>query len=109
MSRRVALFGGSFDPIHHGHLIVARVMVERLDLDEIIFLPSACPPHKPEGVLADPAHRAEMVKLAIEGEPSFELSDFDLARAGPSYTIETVEHFRRTLGDETALHWIIAT
>lgn len=107
MSRRVALYGGSFDPIHHGHLIVARLMVERLDLDEIIFLPSACPPHKPGEALAEPAHRARMVSLAIEKERPFEFSDFDLARTGLSYTVETVEHFRQKLGNETALHWII--
>ena len=107
MSRRVALYGGSFDPIHHGHLIVARSVSEQLDLDKVVFLPSASPPHKSGESLADPSRRAEMVKLAIEGEPQFELSDFDLVRAGPSYTIETVEHFRQTFGDQTALFWII--
>ena len=121
MSQRIALFGGSFDPIHHGHLIVARSVAERVSLDKIIFLPSALPPHKQGEALADPAHRAAMVALAIQSEAQpangvcqsasrlcrFEMSDFDLMRSGPSYTIDTIEHFRRTLGREVELHWII--
>lgn len=107
MSVRLGLFGGSFDPIHCGHLIVARAVAEQLDLERIIFLPSARPPHKEREHLADPAHRARMVKLAIEGELLFEFSDFDLAREGPSYTIDTVMHFRELLGPRAVLHWII--
>ena len=110
MSQRIALFGGSFDPIHRGHLIVARSVAERVPLEKIIFLPSASPPHKQGEALADPSHRAAMVALAIQGETQpcqFEMSDFDLTRTGPSYTIDTVEHFRRTLGNEVELHWII--
>lgn len=107
MSRGVALYGGSFDPIHHGHLIVARAVAEQLELERVIFLPSATPPHKQDEALADPTHRAAMVALAIQDEPLFEMSDFDLTRGGPSYTIDTVEHFRRALGDDVSLHWII--
>lgn len=107
MPTRIGLYGGSFDPIHNGHLIVARAIAERLGLERVIFLPSATPPHKPEEELLDPAHRAEMVKLAIQDEPSFEFSDFDLTRSGPSYTIDTVMHFRRLLGRDADLHWII--
>jgi nicotinate-nucleotide adenylyltransferase len=97
---RVALFGGSFDPIHFGHLIVARSVAEPLELDRVVFLPSAHPPHKGAGDLALSEHRAAMVKLAIAGEPLFEFSDFDLTRPGPTYTIETVEHFMRQGGSK---------
>ena len=107
MPTRIGLYGGSFDPIHNGHLIVARAIAERVGLERVIFLPSATPPHKPEEELLDPARRAEMVKLAIQDEPSFEFSDFDLTRSGPSYTIDTVAHFRQLLGREAGLHWII--
>ncbi|MGB2985025.1 MAG: nicotinate-nucleotide adenylyltransferase [Phycisphaerae bacterium] len=103
----IGLYGGSFDPIHCGHLIVARAIAERLDLGRVIFLPTARPPHKAGGRLADPAHRAEMVKLAIADEPVFEFSDYDLTREGPSYTIDTVNHFRKLLGRDVDLHWII--
>lgn len=107
MVRRVGLYGGSFNPIHHGHLIVARAVAERLRLDRVILLPSARPPHKGDRKLLDAPHRAAMVKLAIEGEPLFEFSDFDLTREGPSYTIDTVTHFGELLGPQVELHWII--
>jgi nicotinate-nucleotide adenylyltransferase len=106
-SRRIGLFGGSFDPIHNGHLIIARAIAERVDLERVILLPSKRPPHKQAERLADADHRAEMVKLAIQGEPLFEFSDFDLAREGPSYTIDTVMHFRQRRGAEIELCWII--
>ncbi len=109
MALRIGLYGGSFDPIHHGHLIVARAVAEQLELDRVIFLPSARPPHKDGDNLAPTAHRAALVKLAIAGEPRFEFSDYDLTRGGPSYTIDTVQHFRKVLGDQVVLHWIIGT
>lgn len=104
---RIALYGGSFDPIHHGHLIAARGAVESLSLDRLIFLPTAHPPHKGVDVGLDPAHRGEMVRLAIEGESAFSLDDHDLKRPGPTYTIDTVEHFKRALGEGVVLHWLI--
>ena len=107
MSQKIGLYGGSFNPIHNGHLIVARAVAERLDLERLIFLPSANPPHKETETLAASAHRAEMVRLAIEPEPAFEFSDFDLTRKGPSYTIDTVAHFRNESGAGVELCWII--
>jgi len=108
---RVALYGGSFDPIHNGHLIVARAVVETLGLDRVIFLPSARPPHKSAEDLTPPLHRSAMVKLAIENEPLFEFSAFEMethaSRTGPSYTIDTVVHFRSLYGVDTRLYWII--
>ncbi len=107
MSQRVGLYGGSFDPIHHGHLIVARAIAEKLDLERIILLPTATPPHKDGESLADPTHRARMVELAAEDESLFEFNDFDLTRSGPSYTIDTVAFFQERLGKHAVLHWII--
>ncbi len=107
MAERIALFGGSFDPVHFGHLIVARAIAERLDLDRVILLPSGSPPHKEADALADAEHRAEMVELAIAGEPVFGISDFDRSRSGPSYTIDTVRHFRDRFGPDARLYWII--
>ncbi len=107
MPERIGLYGGSFDPIHCGHLIVAREIGECLNLARVIFLPSARPPHKGEGDLAAPEHRSAMVELAIKEEPLFEFSDFDLDREGPSYTVETIAAFRRKFGPSSVLHWII--
>ena len=107
MATQIALFGGSFNPIHTGHLISARSIVEQLRLDRFVFLPSAQPPHKGGGALLDGRHRAAMIELAIEGESVFEFSDYDLTREGPSYTIDTVAHFRETLGMDIILYWVI--
>lgn len=104
---RVGLFGGSFNPIHHGHLIAARAVAESAGLARVVFLPCRQPPHKHENDLLDGARRGEMVKLAIAGEPIFSFSDYDLTRQGPSFTIDTVRHFRAELGRDAELCWII--
>lgn len=104
---RVGLYGGSFNPIHNGHLIVAGAMGDQLKLDRVILLPSANPPHKQSESLLDSNHRAEMVRLAIQGVPLFSLSDHDLKGNGPSYTIDTVAHFRSELGEQVELYWMI--
>lgn len=104
----VALYGGSFNPVHHAHLIAARAVAENLSISRVILIPSATPPHKQSSSdLADAGHRLEMVRLAIAGEPLFEASDIEIRRSGPSYTIHTVEAFRKTLGGSVPLYWII--
>ena len=107
MTERVGLYGGSFNPIHCAHLIVARAVAEHFDLTRVILLPSAQPPHKQTAELLPAKHRVKMIRLAIQDEHLFELSDFDLKTKGPSYTIETVQHFRESLGAQVELHWII--
>lgn len=107
MSERIGLYGGSFDPIHHGHLIVTRWVAETLSLDRVILLPSAHPPNKPPDALAPASHRGEMVRLAIAGDPLFTYSDYDVTRPGPTYTVQTVTHFHKELGSRVALFWII--
>ena len=103
----IALFGGTFDPIHCGHLIVARCVLERLSLDGVTFIPSANPPHKGRADLSDVAHRLAMVERAIDAEPGFACDDCEARRTGPSYTLDTVMHFRARLGPEATIHWII--
>lgn len=107
MSQRIGLYGGSFNPIHLGHLIIARTVAEIARLDRLIFLPSHSPPHKTQHQLLDAAHRATMVRLAIAEEPLFEFSDFDMTRTGPTYTIDTVLHFREVLPAGSKLFWLI--
>jgi nicotinate-nucleotide adenylyltransferase len=93
-SRRIALYGGTFDPVHHGHLIMARDAIDLLSLDRVIFIPAAISPHK-LGTLPAPAHlRSKMLAQAISGYPQFEMDDRELYREGPSYTIDTVEAMR---------------
>jgi nicotinate-nucleotide adenylyltransferase len=88
---RVALFGGTFDPIHHGHLIMARDALELLGLERVIFIPAAISPHKLHTHPVPAPLRAEMVRAAIAGEPRFAMDELELHRPGPSYTIDTVE------------------
>ncbi len=104
---RIALYGGSFNPIHHGHLIIARAVAEILDIDRVILLPSRMPPHKHAPDLAPGDHRATMVQAAIAGDPLFEASDHDLTCEGPSYTANTVAAFRQKLAPKDELIWIL--
>jgi nicotinate-nucleotide adenylyltransferase len=88
---RVGVFGGSFNPIHFGHLLLADEICEILDLDRVLFVPAAEPPHKPPVDLAPARHRFQMTALAIREHPRFEVSDVELRRSGPSYTVQTLE------------------
>lgn len=87
---RTGVFGGSFNPIHYGHLLMADQVQELLGLDRVLFVPAAAPPHKAAADLAAPEHRHAMVALAVASHPGFELSDVELRRPGPSYTVDTL-------------------
>ena len=91
---RTAVFGGSFNPIHYGHLLLADEVLEALGLDRVLFVPAAQPPHKLDAQLAPAPDRYAMVELAIAGHPKFAVSDLELRRAGPSYTVDTLEALR---------------
>ena len=100
--RCIGLLGGTFDPIHFGHLRMAQELAESLSLDEVRFIPSANPPHKaPPLVSAE--HRAAMVQLAIAGNPTFKFDDRELHRTGASYTIDTLLSLRSELVQNTSL------
>jgi nicotinate-nucleotide adenylyltransferase len=91
---RLGLYGGTFDPIHHGHLILAREAIETLDLEQLVFIPAALSPHKLTTAPVPGALRRDMVAAAIAGEPRFTLDDSEIRRGGHSFTIDTVEHLR---------------
>lgn len=92
--RSIGVMGGTFDPIHLGHLAVAEEAREALGLDQILFVPAGLPPHKPDGAVASTEDRVAMVQLAIAGNPAFALSRVDVDRSGPSYTTETMALLR---------------
>lgn len=100
------LFGGTFDPVHHGHLIVSRAVAEALGVAKVVLIPAANPPHKP-GAVASAQQRLEMLRLAIEGEDLFEISTVELHRQGSSYTLDTLLELRRTLGADLQFKWLI--
>jgi nicotinate-nucleotide adenylyltransferase len=95
---RVAVFGGSFNPIHYGHLLLADQVQEILGLDRVLFVPVGMPPHKGQSELAPAPDRHAMVALAIAGHPAFAVSDLELRRPGLSYTIETIRALRAASG-----------
>jgi nicotinate-nucleotide adenylyltransferase len=100
-----AIFGGTFDPIHVAHLHVAHKAKEDLGLETVIFMPSANPPHKQGKKVTDPYLRYEMVKMAIRGEPGFQISDYELNSTGLSYTYKTLQYFNEVEPD-TDWHFI---
>ena len=104
---RIGLFGGTFNPIHLGHLRAALEVKEGFGLDEIVLIPAAIPPHKMPGMVADAADRLAMLNLAIEDTSGLNTSDVELKRLGPSYTIDTVHHFKHTLPDKSAIYLIM--
>ena len=116
MVKHVVVMGGTFDPIHHGHLIVARTVAEHFGFDRITLMPVAMPPHR-SGTKGDAAagqdarqwgrRRLAMIRLAIRGETLFEVSDLELRRPPPSYTIDTLLELRRLHGPTARLHWIV--
>jgi nicotinate-nucleotide adenylyltransferase len=98
--------GGTFDPVHNGHLAVAQQARERFSLDRVLFIPNREPPHKKPYAVSPAEVRYEMVVLAIAGRDGFEASSMELERRGPSYTIDTLKELRRRLGDEAELFFI---
>lgn len=92
---KVGIMGGTFDPIHLGHLLAAERAGEACGLDEVWFMPASVPPHKLHAPLASADHRLEMVKRAVDGNPRFRVTDFELARGGTSYTVDTVTELKR--------------
>ena len=95
--QRVGVFGGTFDPVHLGHLIVAAEMRHALDLDRVLFVPAARPPHKATRPIGDDAHRLAMLGLALADNPAFEISTVELDRPGLSYTSDTLAALSTTL------------
>jgi nicotinate-nucleotide adenylyltransferase len=99
--KKIGIYGGTFDPIHHGHLIVAREALERLGADEVIFIPARVSPLRKTAPIARDEIRLLMIQAAIEKEPGFAVDDCELRRPPPSYTIDTVEQIRRLKSNAT--------
>ncbi|MFW5995634.1 MAG: nicotinate-nucleotide adenylyltransferase [Halanaerobiaceae bacterium] len=96
MSKRVAVLGGTFDPVHFGHLIMAEQAYNSFDLDEIIFIPSGKPPHKNHEHVSQAAHRLEMVRRAVGDNEHFSVSEWEIDRKEESYTVETLKYFENS-------------
>lgn len=104
---RIGLFGGTFNPIHRGHLWAASEVKKRFNLDQISLIPAALPPHKAPGQVAKADDRLAMINLAVADFSGFTVSDVELNRSGPSYTIDTIRYFKQSLGEDARIYLIM--
>jgi nicotinate-nucleotide adenylyltransferase len=104
---RIGLFGGTFNPIHSGHLKAAKEVGKRFVLNKTAFIPSFLPPHKKPDRVADADDRMEMIRLAVSDDADFSISDVEQQRLGPSYTIDTVCHYRSVLPPGTSIFLVV--
>jgi nicotinate-nucleotide adenylyltransferase len=95
--KTLGLFGGLFDPVHSGHVLLAQTALARFSLDSLVILPSGVPPHKPQPVL-NGEQRLRLLKLAFQSMPEAVIDDFEIRWGGTSYTVDTLEHFKKTTG-----------
>ena len=106
----ICLFGGTFDPPHIGHLIIAESILSDLDIDKIIFIPSSIPPHKPLHSYSSASSRVEMLQISIKGTPAFQISDIELNRPGASYSIDTIKQIKSQMSlSKEELYFVIGS
>ena len=104
---RVGVLGGTFDPIHIAHLIIAEETRAALELDRVFFIPASVPPHKRDKTISVVEHRVRMVEMAIVSNPHFVLSRLDIDRCEPCYSVNTIERLREELGPDADIHFIV--
>lgn len=107
--KKYGIMGGTFDPIHLGHLFIAETSRQELDLNKIIFIPAGDPPHKKNRKITDAYHRLSMTNIAINDNKSFMLSNIEINRGGYSYTVETIKKLLKCYGETTELYFITGT
>ena len=104
---RIGIFGGTFDPIHNGHLRAAEEVRESFGLEKILFIPSARPPHKSHQAISPSRHRIEMVRSAVDGHPPFECSDIECRRSETSYSVETIRILKLERGGQAEFFFLV--
>ena len=100
--QRIALYGGTFDPVHVGHLEIARKVSQLFEIEKVLFIPAQMAPHKVGRDVTEPIHRYAMLALATQNDPQLLISTFELDAPDRRYTVDTVAHFQRMLGDATS-------
>lgn len=106
---KIGILGGTFDPIHFGHLFIAQTALDRLGLNKIIFIPTGKPPHKKERLITDSYNRIDMLNLATKSNPQFETSFIEINREKTSYTIDTIKELQLNYGEDTDIYFITGT
>jgi nicotinate-nucleotide adenylyltransferase len=107
MQQRIALYGGTFDPVHSGHLEIARKVSELFEIEKVLFIPAQVAPHKVGRPVTEPIHRYAMLALATQNDPRLSISTFELEAPDRRYTVDTVEHFRTKFAGSTELFFIM--
>ena len=105
--KRIALYGGTFDPVHSGHLEIARKVLELFEIEKVLFIPAQVAPHKVGRPVTEPIHRYAMLALATQNDPRLSISTFELEAPDRRYTVDTVEHFRAKFGGSAELFFIM--
>jgi nicotinate-nucleotide adenylyltransferase len=103
---KTGILGGTFDPVHNAHLMIAGEALRRIELDEILFIPTSRTPLKEDAVITPVEHRLKMLELAVAGNPAFRLSGIEIDRAGISYTVDTIAALKQSLGNGSELYFI---
>ncbi len=109
MTRRIGILGGTFNPIHTGHLLLAEGVREKMGLDYVLFIPCYLPPHKKPLNLAPAGDRLAMVRLAVKGNPSFKVSTLEIVRGGKSYSVDTLQELHRLYKGKANFFFIIGS
>ena len=104
--RKIILFGGSFDPVHNGHIAVVSAAADYIGADEVIFIPAKQSPHKANSPYASDEDRLQMVTLALSCDHRFRISECEIQRRGPSYTLDTIRFFNENYGSEAEFYWL---
>ncbi len=107
--KRIGILGGTFNPVHIGHLAIAQTVLDEFKLDKVIFVPSNLPPHKRKKNVISARERYQMLCLAVKGNPCFDISDFEIKRKGKSYSIHTVNYFLEQFSKKTKFFFIIGS
>ncbi|HEX5965160.1 MAG TPA: nicotinate-nucleotide adenylyltransferase [Pyrinomonadaceae bacterium] len=106
-AKRIALYGGTFDPVHSGHIEIARKVLELFEIEKVLFIPAQVAPHKVGRPVTEPIHRYAMLTLATQHDPRLSISTFELDAPDRRYTVDTVEHFRKKFAGSTELFFIM--
>ena len=109
VNKRIGILGGTFNPVHNGHLHIAKAALKKLKLDKVIFIPAYLPPHKTLKGKVKPSYRVKMLKEALRGKKRFELSLYEIKRKGTSYSIRTAKHLRKKYGKYAEIFFIAGT
>ena len=104
---RLGVLGGTFDPLHWAHLVIAEEARTRFDLEKVLFVPAGQPAHKTDYRISDPEYRYAMALLGTAGNPAFEVSRIEIKRKGPSYSVDTLRHLVKVYGSDTGIHFIL--